>query len=227
MLSLEILQRLSSELKIDRERIVREYYEILLLHEISKQEWSTTLVFKGGTALRLAYGSPRFSDDLDFSIIGSLRSEDVFEFSEEVARNYTFTLRDAWEKKETILVEYSIRQDLLPNPIRLKMEISKRRSRKQKFELMLLKSPAAPFEVLFKVQTLTSILDEKRKAFAERKEPRDLFDLWYLSKKLGTPLSGIKQEIDRKRLKQTLNKYLPGHWQYTLDEIDKEIKKSR
>jgi len=67
MLSLEDLKRLSAELKIDRERIAREYYELLVLNEISEKSWSKNLIFKGGTALRLAYGSPRFSDDLDFS----------------------------------------------------------------------------------------------------------------------------------------------------------------
>ena len=57
---------LSNKLQISIDCIVREEYEILLLKEIFESEYGTKLVFKGGTALRLAYGSPRYSEDLDF-----------------------------------------------------------------------------------------------------------------------------------------------------------------
>lgn len=99
MLSLEDLQRLSGELKIDRERIVREYFELLVLNELSNRTWSKSLVFKGGSSLRLAYGSPRFSDDLDFSLIDSVRNDTLFAFAAETSNKYDFKIRDKWEKR--------------------------------------------------------------------------------------------------------------------------------
>jgi len=60
------LQSLSKELKIDIERLTREYWEMMILKEISQSKIGDFLIFGGGTALRLAFGSPRFSDDLDF-----------------------------------------------------------------------------------------------------------------------------------------------------------------
>lgn len=227
MLSLEDLRRCSAELKIDRERIAREYYELFILNELSEKSWSKNLIFKGGTALRLAYGSPRFSDDLDFSYNKPVRANEIFIFAREIAMKYNLNIRDSQEKRETILVEFNIRQIHIPQAFRLKLEISKRRSKVVRHELKLLKSPAAPFEVLFNVQTLESILDEKLNAIRERDEPRDVFDIWYVCKKLDEPMPAIEREIDARKLKQTLHKYLPKHRHYVLDEITEEIKRNK
>lgn len=48
--------------------IVREYFQHLFLSQLYRLEKSGNLLFKGGTALRIIYGSPRFSEDLDFSL---------------------------------------------------------------------------------------------------------------------------------------------------------------
>jgi len=48
--------------------IVREYFQHLFLSQLYRLENSDNLLFKGGTVLRVIYGSPRFSEDLDFSI---------------------------------------------------------------------------------------------------------------------------------------------------------------
>jgi predicted nucleotidyltransferase component of viral defense system len=227
MLSLEDLQRLSGELKIDRERIVREYFELLVLNELSNRPWSKSLVFKGGTALRLAYGSPRFSDGLDFSLVDTVRKDKLFTFATETSNKYDFKLRDTWEKRHTVLVEFQIHQTYLPQAFRLKIEISKRKTRTLQFELKLLKSPVAPFEVLLNVQTLESMLDAKFQSLSQRSEPRDLFDIWYISKKIDKPVPRIEQKVDTKRVRQTLNKYLPEQWKFMLDEIIEEIKRNR
>ena len=226
MLSLEDLQRFSGELKIDRERIVREYFELLVLNELSNRTWSKSLVFKGETALRLAYGSPQFSDDLDFSLIDSVHKDTLFAFAAETSNKYDLKIRDKWEKRQTMLVEFHIQQTYLPQAFRLKIEISKRKTRTLQYELKLLKSPIAPFEVLFNVQTLESILEDKIQSLSQRSEPRDLFDIWYISKKINKPVPGIDQRIDTKRVRQTLNKYLPEKWKFMLDEIIAEIKRN-
>ena len=50
--------------------IVREYVQHLFLTELYQLPESEKLLFKGGTALRIIFDSPRFSEDLDFSLIG-------------------------------------------------------------------------------------------------------------------------------------------------------------
>ena len=219
MLSIEEVQRLSAQLKIDRERIVREFYEIFFLNEISKESWSQFLVFKGGTALRLAYNSPRFSDDIDFSIIQSIASSDVFQFATVVSKKINAEIRDRWEKRNTILVEFGLQEDTLPQSFGIKIEISKRSSQKINSELKVLRSPASPLEALFNVQTLEDMLNDKIEALKSRDEPRDLFDIWYICQKLQIPIPQINVRMDEKIINQVLRKYLPVNWYRAIDEI--------
>ena len=218
MLSQEIIQKFSKELKIDKERIAREFYEIIILNEMARQKWSQQLIFKGGTALRLAYGSPRFSDDLAFSMIEAVQPELLFRFAQQFSKKFGAKVRDQWEKRETILVEFSIEEQILPQAFGLKIEISKRPSRNLRFQLKLLRSDVSPLEALFNVQTLESIFSDKLSAINSRNEPRDLFDIWFVSQKLNKPFR-VKISLDPKILKQALNKYLPANWHRVIDEI--------
>ena len=63
----QLADNLQKSLNISQEQIVREEYEMIILKQLFESELGRLFVFKGGTALRLAYGSPRFSEDLDFS----------------------------------------------------------------------------------------------------------------------------------------------------------------
>ena len=53
---------LSSQIGIDVQQIVREEVELIVLKRLFESTISSELVFKGGTALRLIYNSPRFSN---------------------------------------------------------------------------------------------------------------------------------------------------------------------
>ena len=55
--------------------VVREYFQHIFLGELYKLPNSEKLLFKGGTALRIVYGSPRFSEDLDFSLFNIAEHE--------------------------------------------------------------------------------------------------------------------------------------------------------
>ena len=50
--------------------VAREYCQHLFLSAFYRQAGSERVMFKGGTALRIVFGSPRFSEDLDFSGFG-------------------------------------------------------------------------------------------------------------------------------------------------------------
>jgi len=59
---------------------VREYCQHLFLSYLYQKPESAKLFFKGGTALRIIFGSPRFSEDLDFTglNIGLKKIETMF-----------------------------------------------------------------------------------------------------------------------------------------------------
>jgi len=71
------LQLLTKKLKIAPINIFRENVEIEILNAIAQSEISKKIVFYGGTALRLGFGSPRFSEDLDFLMIKTFQSNEL------------------------------------------------------------------------------------------------------------------------------------------------------
>lgn len=56
----QLAQRLAGELGVHVTQVVREYWEVTFLDALLSGEHGKNLVFRGGTALRLAYGSPRW-----------------------------------------------------------------------------------------------------------------------------------------------------------------------
>lgn len=56
--------------KRNPEAILVEYLQYELLDSLFKQKGSESLSFIGGTAIRIVYGSSRFSEDLDFDNLG-------------------------------------------------------------------------------------------------------------------------------------------------------------
>jgi predicted nucleotidyltransferase component of viral defense system len=68
---LQIKSRYSEDvIRRNPEAILKEYLQYELLDSIFKQKGSEKLSFIGGTAIRIVYGSARFSEDLDFDNFG-------------------------------------------------------------------------------------------------------------------------------------------------------------
>ena len=67
MLSLKEIQKFYSEsLHNAGEFLIREFLQYKILEIIYDSEYANSLVFMGGTCLRLIHGNNRFSEDLDF-----------------------------------------------------------------------------------------------------------------------------------------------------------------
>ena len=71
MISKKQIEDLANNNQIDSFTILREYLQILFLSYLYREKQADKIYFKGGTALRLLFGSPRFSEDLDFSTLYS------------------------------------------------------------------------------------------------------------------------------------------------------------
>jgi predicted nucleotidyltransferase component of viral defense system len=54
---------------IQKTCVAREYLQARILQSFQEEGVFTRWVFQGGTALRFIYGLPRFSEDLDFSLV--------------------------------------------------------------------------------------------------------------------------------------------------------------
>jgi len=207
----------SRKLGIAVEQIVREELEIAFLRPLLESRIGNSLAFKGGTALRLAYGSPRFSDDLDFSALAPIEEKDFRKASLMAARNVPeATLVEALAKYYTLFALFQLRVPFIGRPFSMKVEISRRRESwkpGRDFELKLLSSEVTNLTVLAQVATLDRLAKDKRKALKARRQPRDLYDLWFISQKLGREFKPDASGFQPALLRRDLRKYLPrSHW---------------
>jgi predicted nucleotidyltransferase component of viral defense system len=208
---------LSRKLGIAVEQIVREEFEIAVLKAFLESRFGNALVFKGGTALRLAYGSPRFSDDLDFSALARIEESAFKKISLSAAKNMSeASLTEALAKYHTLFALYRCRVPYIGRPFSIKVEISIRRESwtpGRDYELKLLSSEVTNQTVLAQVATLERMAGDKSKALEARHQPRDLYDLWFISQKLGREFEPDAASFDPSLFKRELRKYLPrSHW---------------
>ena len=203
--------------KISVEHVVRESYEMHLLWALFESRLGRALVFKGGTALRLAYGSPRFSDDLGFSIVAPVPDETFVAVVKTVNEGLPqVTMVEALAKRFTLFALFKVSETYLPQPFSIKLEISTRPEtweRGRDVELRLLASDFTNVTVLAQVATLERMWADKQTAVADRRQPRDLYDLWFITQKLRREFSVELAGFDRQAIRRELRKYLPrSHW---------------
>ena len=212
-----LAESLAERLKIAVEQVVREELELSLLKSLFESGIGKALVFKGETALRLVFGSPRFSDDLDFSASSAV-PEAAFRTAARAALKGLpeATLVEALAKRFTLFALYRFDVPYIARPFSIKVEVSTREeSRRQagESELRLLSSEVTNLTVLARVATLERALEDKKAAFAARRQPRDLYDLWFISQKLGLPFQADLAGSDPRIVRRELRKYLPRtHW---------------
>jgi len=212
-----LAEGLAARLKIAVEQVAREEFELSLLKSLFESGIGKALVFKGGTALRLAFGSPRFSDDLDFSASSAI-PEAAFRTAAGAALKSVpeATLVEALAKRFTLFALYRFNVPYIARPFSIKIEVSTReesRRRAGASELRLLSSEVTNLTVLARVATLEQALKDKQAAFAARRQPRDLYDLWFISQKLGLSFQADLAASDPRIVRRELRKYLPKtHW---------------
>jgi len=71
--------------KQDNLNLAREYLQHYVLYLMYREKIYLDQAFLGGTALRIIYGTRRFSEDLDFSLIEKVNSEKVGQRLERIA----------------------------------------------------------------------------------------------------------------------------------------------
>lgn len=168
---------------ISRDQILREEAEMEILAELANDKLGAKLVFYGGTALRLAYNSPRFSEDIDLLRLKPISFTEFKKFINKIAsRRDNWRIKDIKDKRQTMFALIQIKDEKLKHPFSVKIEAHKPAGKiKLKTDLLLLKSPVAAAEPLLLVPTLKDLKKLKVKALLNREKARDIFDLWYLA----------------------------------------------
>lgn len=220
MLDQSDLENLTKKLKIAPLNIVRENIELVILNEIAQSEIGTKIIFYGGTALRLAFGSPRFSEDLDFLMIKKVHKKEFKNILLNLVKeNKELSLKDLKDKRNTLFALLSIHYPAFKHSLNIKIEIAKRRNGIQ-FEFIPLASPCSHLKPIVPTITIESLKKLKRAAIKKRNEPRDWFDFWFICKYLKEPWRPPKKfSFDKKEFKREMKRFLPQDKWVLIDQI--------
>ncbi len=201
---------LQQKLGISVIQIVREEYEMLLLNRLVGESFGGKLVFRGGTALRLAYNSPRFSDDLDFSCLTNITEKVFKSWCKQTARSIPYLrLDEALRKYFTLYAMFKVKDPSIPETISIKVEISTRRENwliERDYQLLTLRSAVTPITVLAQVASLAKIEREKQTINPPR--IRDIFDLWFIGQLLKKDHRLDFSSFSPKEVKRELHRML-------------------
>lgn len=215
-----IIEEAAKNRGISPDAVIREYYEYLLLRELYESPAGDKIVFKGGTALRVFYGLPRYSDDLDFDMEEKFTFETFGKAVKSAVKKFeNMKISDLWDKNYTYICEMKVTETWMKLPFSIKIEISKRKAgSNRQAELKMAVSEDFKTQVFGKVYSLDSLYLDKKAALSGRDEPKDYFDLWYICQLKKIPFEPGKKP-DKKRYRQVLSMYLPKKYKKILDEI--------
>lgn len=197
MISQDAIQQFSNTYQTSELNVRREYFQHLFLSLFYQQEQMDAVYFKGGTALRLLYHSPRFSEDLDFdSPTGDVQAiEDaVLATLAKAEREGIHTELD--EAKETSGGYLSTMRFVAGGEtVPVRIEISFREQTKRG-TLFVVTSDLFPDYTIMQLEQ-GQLVAGKIAALLSRKKPRDFYDFYFLIRH-----NMIPETTDKKKLFQ-------------------------
>ena len=232
----------------DSRQLERDYLLTLLLDEICSV-FSNELVFKGGTALKYFYGLNRFSEDLDFSYVGTNDTSSRKSINDRIAialkrfgMQYEVVSQERRAKKENGVVlgiNYIIRvagplNRALGQLQNISIDLSLRNDIIEKPVLKYM-SPIYPDITTFSVLTMAAeeILAEKIATIIEMDKMRDIYDAYYLvnirkikydKKLLLKKLAKRNEAFDKRTLKEKIGSALNKmKWKSELPYLIEEL----
>jgi predicted nucleotidyltransferase component of viral defense system len=220
----EFALNLAAQIGIDVQQVIREDVEVFFLKGLFESGISERIIFKGGTALRLLYDSPRFSEDLDFSITDKIEPREFKNIINRIVKSDDrLTVRDLASKYYTHLAEIRIKEPWQDIAFSVKIEISKRviKENEVRFRNALVKSPVTNIAVMVQAFTLEQILADKLRVIKERKMPRDIFDIWFICQKTQTPFNLKELDYPKGKIRSELRKFLPKKFYPVVEELEK------
>jgi predicted nucleotidyltransferase component of viral defense system len=237
MISDDTLLKITNKYQTTELNVRREYVQHLFLSYFYQQPQTSEIFFKGGTALRIIYKSPRFSEDLDF---GSTL-HDVNEIEKAVLDTLIEIQREGIESeiiesKETSGGYLGIFDFALGSvTVHLKIEASFR-EKELIGEAETIQSDFIPAYTIYALSQ-EQIVEGKLAALLDRKKPRDFYDLYFMLQNdmilpkqkdvLREALEIVKET--QINFRQELEQFLPrSHWAIIKDfksVLERTIKK--
>ncbi len=208
MITKDQIYSLAKKNKINQTVILREYFQLLFLNEIYSQNQSKNIFFKGGTSLHLIYKSPRFSEDLDFTV--QIKEKEFLKFIQKILLELSKKENIGFKEKKSIAGKrflLTVKSLILPYEAFINLDFSFREKVLEPQKSIIETNFPIIFTSYIYHLSKEEIFAEKIRALLTRVKGRDIYDLWFL---LNQGVS-FKQDLVRKKLKY-----------YHLEKISKE-----
>ena len=202
------LQKKAFAAKVRDTQIEKDYVLTWVLWGIANQpKLARGLAFKGGTVLKKAYfENYRFSEDLDFTIVEEISNAEVLSSMENAfatvleEANIPLQIVDQGEHTSGSLhFQIAYTGPLGGKGKQLKVDITRGEAMQYPTVWLPIYLGYADLQD-FKLQcySLEEVIIEKMCAVIGRMQPRDLYDLWYLTDIHGVDLRFCLAEFERK-----------------------------
>jgi len=218
MIELKQIEALQNMFQTSKENVVREYAQHLWLSEFYRHKLADEVLFKGGTALRLVYKSPRFSEDLDFSYFGRniVQVEEVVLSVWEQLEQWNIETELEESKETTGGYLANIKVKLFGVEVMIVLEMSSRKKNGVRSEVLPVASEYIPTYTA-KLLPKEVMFAEKMDAALSRSKPRDFFDVYWLLREGLMPmeqrerLGDLEKVLNKRRVKfgDELSLFLP------------------
>lgn len=232
MITDQQIRQLSRRYSIDDLTIIREYLQMTVLDYLYRQKGSGRILFKGGTALRLLFRSPRFSEDLDFST--NYGADQIKKIVRAVDRDLTRELPDTkisliYSGKNGLRFRLRYTPAGLAYPLTIRLDFQFGTLPKGDVTSLATDFPLVVFSPVSHYSE-KEILKEKYQALGNRKKGRDFFDIWYLLKK-GIRIKPKNKKVmisviastPQKQLERDIAKFLPKPHRILLPNLKKYL----
>lgn len=237
MISKDTILAIAKKDQTSELNVRREYFQHVFLSHLYRQPESNQTYFKGGTALRLIYRSPRYSEDLDFDTpegdVKKIETIITTALGEIEQEGITTDIREAKPTSGGYLADLEFMVD--ETAVMIKLEMSFRHD-ERRGEVTQVASDFLP------IYTVTQVAQEdlmagKLRALLTRGKARDFYDLYYMlradlllpeqRKEMPRALEALHKT--KQSFKSELQEFLPRHqWAIIKDlpkALEREIKR--
>ncbi len=207
----QMLSRYNIKTNEDRQNAVHEVMQQICLAGLNRAGFFDKAAFYGGTCLRIFYGLPRFSEDMDFSLTEIDEKFNLETYFDAIANEFTLLGREVLiqkkEKSQDTQIEsaflkdntdiVNIRFQTEPS-VKIKIEVDKVPPLKFNTEHKLL---LLPFSFMTRCFTLPGLFAGKIHALMFRKwrnriKGRDWYDFeWYIRNNVQLDFNHFKERV--------------------------------
>ena len=151
----------------------RENTIIEVVQALAKSMAGSQIAFKGGTALKLFYDLPRYSEDIGYDSLQGVSPQKLIYTIKSICTKKKWEITDDAVKFYTVLLELRFRGP--DRNFHIKIEISTREKELKTAIQSLRGVPVVTLEPSF-------LMTEKLLTFLDRQAGRDIFDAWFILK---------------------------------------------